>query len=162
VHQGRTLRTSHSHEFHDALHYNSPDYPVRQRSNGYLRQRSTLQSATVGYNAVAEVRAAKSEGTGQSSVAPDCLVPQEDKAPTVDRAPNLNNWVTWRHTGQGTVPVRLHTVRCAHRQQPPQRIWKWLGAINTPQPPHSYQSKHSKHLIQCKSKRLHSKTHQID
>jgi hypothetical protein len=31
-----------------------------------------------------------------------------------------------------------------------------------PQPPHSYPSKHSKHLIQYKSKRLHSKTHQID
>jgi hypothetical protein len=30
-----------------------------------------------------------------------------------------------------------------------------------PQPPHSYPSEHSKHLIQYKSKRLHSKTHQI-
>jgi hypothetical protein len=42
-----------------------------------------------------------------------------------------------------------------------QRLWKWLGAINTPQPPHSYSSKHSKHPIQYKSKRLHSKTHPI-
>jgi hypothetical protein len=59
--------------------------------------------------------------------APDCLVPQEDKAPTVNQALNPNDWVAWWRTGQGTVPVR-----CAHRQQPPQRLWKWLGAINTP------------------------------
>ena len=26
----------------------------------------------------------------------------------------------------------LRTVRCAYRQQLPQRLWKWLGAINTP------------------------------
>jgi hypothetical protein len=66
-------------------------------------------------------------GTGLSGVAPDYPVPQEDKASTVDLAPNLNGWVTWRRTRQGTVPVR-----CAHRQQPPQRLPKWLGAINTP------------------------------
>jgi hypothetical protein len=67
VHQGRTLRTSHSLEFQGALCYNSLDCLVSQRSNGYLRQRSTLQSATVDYSAVAEVRVAKSEGTGLSS-----------------------------------------------------------------------------------------------
>jgi hypothetical protein len=106
---------------------------------------------------MADVRAGSQRGTELSGVAPDCLVPQEDKAPTVDPAPNPNGWVTWRRTRQGTVPVR-----CAHRQQPPQRLWKWLGAINTPQPPHSYPSMHSKHQIQYKSKRLHSNTHQID
>ena len=157
VHQGHTLRTSHSREFQGALCYNSPDCPMSQRSNGYLGQRSTLQSVKVGYSVAAEVSAVKSEGTGLSGVAPDYLMPQEDKAPTVDPAPNPNGWVTWRRTGQGIVPVR-----CAHRQQPPQRLWKWLKAINTPQPPHSYQSKHSKHFIQFKNKRLHSKTHQID
>jgi hypothetical protein len=109
VHQGHTLRTSHSWEFQGALRYNSPDYPVSQRSNGYLRQRSTLQSATVAYSTAVELRAAKSEGTGLSGVAPDCPVPQENKAPTVDRAPNPNSWVTWRRTGQGTVPVRWRT-----------------------------------------------------
>jgi hypothetical protein len=44
--------------------------------------------------------------TGLSNVAPDCLVPQENKVPTVGRAPNRNVWVTWRRTGQGIVPVR--------------------------------------------------------
>jgi hypothetical protein len=57
----------------------------------------------------AEVRAAKSEGTGLSDVAPDCPVPQEDKAPTVDSTPNPNGWVTWQRTGQRTVPVRWRT-----------------------------------------------------
>jgi hypothetical protein len=36
-------------------------------------------------------------------------MPQEDKAPTVDPAPNPNGWVTWQGTEQGTVPVRWHT-----------------------------------------------------
>jgi hypothetical protein len=36
----------------------------------------------------------------QSQRAPDCLVPQEDKAPTVDFAPNPNGWVTWQRTRQ--------------------------------------------------------------
>jgi hypothetical protein len=128
-------------------------------------QRSTLPNEQCIYSVASEVRAGSQRGTGLSGVAPDCPVPQEYKAPMVKFAQNPNGWVTWRRTGQGTVPVRWRTahrtVRCAHREQPPQRLWKWLGAINTPQPPHSYPSKHSKHLIQYKSKRLHSKTHQI-
>jgi hypothetical protein len=69
-------------------------------------------------------------------------MPQEDKAPTVDRAPNPNSWVTWQLTGQcnRTCPVAHRTVRCAHRQQPPQRLPWWLRAINTPN------HHHSKHL----------------
>jgi hypothetical protein len=60
-------------------------------------------------SAATEVRAAKSEGTRLSGVAPDSPVLQGDKAPTVDFAPNPNGWVTWRHTGQCTVPVRWRT-----------------------------------------------------
>jgi hypothetical protein len=56
-----------------------PDCLVSQRAMDIQRQRSTLQSATVGYNAAAEVGATKSEGTGLSGVAPDSPVPQEDK-----------------------------------------------------------------------------------
>jgi hypothetical protein len=41
--------------------------------------------------------------------APDCPVPQEDKAPTIDPTPNPNGWVAWWRTGQGTVPVRWRT-----------------------------------------------------
>jgi hypothetical protein len=57
----------------------------------------------------AEVRAAKSEGTGLSGVALDCPVPEGDKTPTVDFALNPNGWVMWRHTGQPTVPVQWRT-----------------------------------------------------
>jgi hypothetical protein len=87
-------------------------------------QWSTLTAGTVSYIAATEVRATKSEGTRLSSVAPDYPVLQEDKAPMVDFAPNPNGWVTWRRTGQCIIPVR-----CAHRQQPPQRLpkCKWLG-----------------------------------
>jgi hypothetical protein len=45
---------------------------VSQRSNGSLRQRPTLQSATVRNSAATELEAQKSEGTGLSGVAPDC------------------------------------------------------------------------------------------
>jgi hypothetical protein len=85
---------------------------------------SNFQSECYSYIAAAEVRATKSEGTRLSSVAPDYPVLQEDKAPMVDFAPNPNGWVTWWRTGQCTIPVR-----CAHRQQPPQRLpkCKWLG-----------------------------------
>jgi hypothetical protein len=60
-------------------------------------------------SAAVEVRAAKSEGTKLSGVAPNCPVPQGDKAPTVDFALNPSGWVTWRRTGQPTVPVRWRT-----------------------------------------------------
>jgi hypothetical protein len=60
-------------------------------------------------NAAAEVRAAKSEGTEESGVAPDSPVPQGYKAPTVDFALNHNGWVTWQRTGQPIVHVRWRT-----------------------------------------------------
>jgi hypothetical protein len=69
----------------------------------------------------------------------------------------------WRtRTVNSDCPVVHRTVRCAHRQQPLPTARKWLGAINTPQPPHSLASKFSEHPIHCNSKRLHSKTHSID
>jgi hypothetical protein len=79
VHQAVQMSTSHSREFGDVLRYNSPDCPVSQRSNGSLRQRSTLQSATVMNSATIESEAQKAERTGLSGVAPDCLVQLEDK-----------------------------------------------------------------------------------
>jgi hypothetical protein len=93
------MASIHSRENADALRYNSPDCPVSQRETTIQRQWSTLQSAIVSYSVAAEVRAAKSEDTGLSGVAPDCPVPQEDKAPTVDFTPNPNGWVIWRRTG---------------------------------------------------------------
>jgi hypothetical protein len=68
--------------------------------NVYLRATVDCKSTDEVNSAAAEVRVAKSEGTGLSGVAPDCPVPQGDKAPTVDFAPNPNGWVTWRRTGQ--------------------------------------------------------------
>jgi hypothetical protein len=53
-------------------------------------------------------------GTGLSGVALDCLVPQEDKASNGRPAPDPNGWLTWRRTGQRTVPVRWRTgLSCA-------------------------------------------------
>jgi hypothetical protein len=100
---------------------------VCQRSNGYLCQQSTLTAATVQHSTAQKLEQRSQRGTGLSSVALDCPVPQEDKACNGRPAPNPNGWVTWQHTGQETVPVR-----CAHRQQPPQWLPKWLEAINTP------------------------------
>jgi hypothetical protein len=69
--------------------------------------------------------------------APDCPVPQDDKASNGQLLPNLNGWVTWRRTRQ--CPVAHQTVWCAHRQQPsPTACW-WLRAINTP---NHHNSKH--------------------
>jgi hypothetical protein len=74
--------------------------------NGYLRATVDCKSTDEVNNAAAEVRAAKSEGTRLSGVAPDCPVLQGDKAPMVDFAPNPNGWVTWRRTRQPIVHVR--------------------------------------------------------
>jgi hypothetical protein len=59
---------------------------------------------------------------------------QEDKAPTVARAPNPNGWgdVAAHRTRNNVHLVAHRTVRCAHRQQPPHRLPWWLGAVNTP------------------------------
>jgi hypothetical protein len=48
-------------------------------------------------------------GTRLSGVAPDYPVTQEDKVPTVARAPNPNGWMTWRRIGHWTMSVRWHT-----------------------------------------------------
>jgi hypothetical protein len=69
------------------------------------------------------------------------------------------------------VLVCHRTVRCAHSVRwrtglsgapidtnHPQRLFWWLGAINTPQPPPLKPSKHSSLSIQYKSKVQHSKT----
>jgi hypothetical protein len=105
------VSTSHSRENEGALRYNSPDCPVRHRT---VRCATGLsgESAGNGYPAPT-VDSAKCyselQCRGRSQRAPDCPVPQEDKAPTVDFAPNPNSWVTWRGTGQCTVPVRWRT-----------------------------------------------------
>jgi hypothetical protein len=49
-----------------------------------------LQKASIVNSANREVRAHKLEGTGLSGVAPDCPVPQEDKASNNRQAQNRN------------------------------------------------------------------------
>jgi hypothetical protein len=49
--------------------------------NDYLCGMVDCKSSDEVNSATAEVRVTKSEGTGLSGVAPDCPVPQEDKAP---------------------------------------------------------------------------------
>jgi hypothetical protein len=88
------------------------------------------------------VQRQKSEPRSQR--APDCPVPQGDKAPTVDFASNPNSWVTWRRTGQPTVPVRWHTeLSGAPIANTSQRLLWWLRAINTP---NLHNSKHPRFL----------------
>jgi hypothetical protein len=94
-----------------------PDCPVCQRSNVYLH-------ATIDSNRwIVSWQKSEQEVRG----APDCPVPQEDKAPMVDRAPNPNGRLTWRRTGQRIVPVR-----CAHRQQPWPTATKVVGGYKYP------------------------------
>jgi hypothetical protein len=65
---------------------------MSQRSNGSLRQRSTLQSAKVSNSAATESEAQKSEGTRLSDVALDSPVQLEDKALQRSTAPNPNRY----------------------------------------------------------------------
>jgi hypothetical protein len=83
--------------------------PAEQR---LTRANSRLCKVNSTTQCIAEARAAKSEGhrtvrcgIGLFGVASDCPVPQENKAPTVYRAPNPNDRLTWRRT----VPVRWRT-----------------------------------------------------
>jgi hypothetical protein len=111
------------------LRYNSPDCPVCQRSNGYLRTTVDSDSEQCSTVIAAEVRAVGQRGTGLSGVAPDCPVPHEDKASNGRLAPRPNRRMMWPHTGH--CPVAHWTVRCAHRQQTSSTATFWMVAINT-------------------------------
>jgi hypothetical protein len=88
------------------------DCPVSQQSNNSLRTNGRLRRVYSNEQCRAEVRAAKSEVTRLSSVAPDCPVQQDDKALQRSTAPNPNSCADVACTGQCTM-----TVRWAHRQQ---------------------------------------------
>jgi hypothetical protein len=74
------MSTSHSLENQGVLRYNSPNCLVCQRSNVYLGQQSTLTAGTVQHSTTQKSEQRSQRDTGLSGVAPDCLVPQEDKA----------------------------------------------------------------------------------
>jgi hypothetical protein len=105
------------------LHYNSPDCPVHQRSNGYQRNvwlQRTPANATV-HGQFAQ-KSEQNRRTGQCTVHVRCGTGLSD-ATRRQRSngrprPNPNGWVMW---------LALRTVRCAHRQQPPQRFFGGWG-----------------------------------
>mgnify|MGYP007025394691 CR=1 FL=1 len=104
----------------------TPDCPVSQRSNGYFAPTVTCRSIKCAPER-ADVRHARSG-------APDTLQcvsgePPDIQAGPVVRAPTVG---TQR---PGDVAGAPDSVWCAHRQQPPQRLPWWLGAINTPNRP---------------------------
>jgi hypothetical protein len=106
-----------------ALLYNSPDCSVCHRTvwctsgamtnscNGRLQKPLSQMNSEeqCAQSQSRRVRGTPDNEQEMSDVAPDCPVPQEDKARTVDFALNPNGWVTWRRTGQPTVPVRWRT-----------------------------------------------------
>jgi hypothetical protein len=51
VHQGTQLRTCHLWEFWEPLHYNSPDCPVCQQSNGYPAPTGVCRGTVKRYSA---------------------------------------------------------------------------------------------------------------
>jgi hypothetical protein len=136
------VSTSHSQENEGVLRYNSPDYPVSQRSNGYLR--ATVNSD----RSIVQRRSQRGTGTVWCGTGLSGATGGQSLQRSTCSEPYRLGDVAAHRTRNSACPVAHRTVRCAHRQQPPQRLWKWLGAINTPQPPYSYQSKNSKHLIQ--------------
>jgi hypothetical protein len=157
------MSTSHSREFQGALRYNSPNclvchrtvrWPSKQRlssANGRLQKylpRWTVRDI---------VKAAKSEGHRTVRCRKKTKLQQSTQLRTLtvgwrDSAPNKEQCLS------GGPPDSL--VRQSPAASP--MAMEVVEGYKYPQPPHSYTSKHSKHLIQYKSKRLHSKTHQID
>jgi hypothetical protein len=120
------LQISHSRESRGVLHYNSPDCPVNQRSNGSLRANGRLCRVNNDEQCQAEVRAQKSEGTILSGVALDYPVQQDNKGTNGRLALNPNGCADVARTGQCTVSG----APMASRNQPTARSgWE---AINTP------------------------------
>jgi hypothetical protein len=99
------------------LHYNSPECPVCQRSNGSsatVDSNGNLKSATVrGQFAQSQSRHQKMHRIVNS----DCPVHHRTvrwpRLSELQRS-NPNGWVTW---------LAHRTVRCAHRQQPNPNSW---------------------------------------
>jgi hypothetical protein len=102
--------------------------------------------------------------------APDCPVwhqtvrcHKKTSSPTIDKLQTLT--VGWR----GDTPDKEQCMSGDAPDYPVRPLpaasptaMEVVGGYKYPQPPHSYLSKNSEHCIQYKSKRLHSKTHQIN
>jgi hypothetical protein len=113
---------------------------VCQRSNGYLRQRSSAK-ATGTVNS-ARLRAQKSEQRQKVHQTMNSDYPVHHRTvrwPHLSelQRSNPNGWVMWlAHQtvsgGAPDCPVVHQTVRCAIRQQPSPTATLVVGAINTP------------------------------
>jgi hypothetical protein len=112
VHQGESTPTLQLQVSQAQLRYNSPDCPVHQRSNGYLR--TTVDSAKW----TVQFRCHSRRSEGHRTVRCN----KRTEPPTVDQLQALTTG--WR----GGAP---DTVLCAHRQQPSPMATIWLVAINT-------------------------------
>jgi hypothetical protein len=96
VHQECTTQTSHSQVSPGALRYHrtvrcTSGATAKSRNGRLCKGYSTLQCAT---EVRAEVRGAPDSEQDLSGVAPNCLVPQEDKASNGKLLQNPNDWVT--------------------------------------------------------------------
>jgi hypothetical protein len=113
VHQGESNQTPQLQVSQAQLRYNSPDCPVCHQTVRCTSRATTIcaQQSTLTDEQCSTVTRQKSEQ--QVRVAPDCPVPNEDKASNGRPAPSPNDRVTWRRTGH--CPVAHRTVRCAHR-----------------------------------------------
>jgi hypothetical protein len=135
LHQRTPSQTSHLREFSEALrynspdmsgapeesdselacfgfllHYNSPDCPVSQRSNGYF-------APTVDCNAFnARQRAQRSRARAGGT--PDCLQDLSGAPPDCQAGPHVRA-PTVGTQRPGDVAGAPDSVRCAMRQQPP-------------------------------------------
>jgi hypothetical protein len=120
VHQAVQLQTSHSREFQGALRYNSPDCPVCQRSNDSLRQRPTLSSEQCSIvSHISQSNKVRGHQTVRCS--------KTTKAPMVDQLRTLTVALTWCAPDSAQWLSGAPIASSLH-----QRLWKWLGAINTP------------------------------
>jgi hypothetical protein len=134
VHHGTRLRTCHLREFWESLRYNSPDCPVRQRSNGYIAPTVVCNEQLMRYSARRSQSRARRR-TGQWTVTVRCTTGLSG-GPTV-RSSNGQNptagWCGWR-TRQ--CPVRYATEALTNGS-----FGGW--GYKYPQPPHFNESKFS-------------------
>jgi hypothetical protein len=141
------------------LRYNSPD-PVCTGLSGVHRTVRWASGATANWRqwstakwtvhvnndeqCVSESERRSQRVPDMSGAAPDCPVQLQDNSSNGRPAPNPNGRVDVARTGQWIVIVRCSTglsgVPIASRLS--QRLWKWLGAINTPN--HLIQSYHTR------------------
>jgi hypothetical protein len=123
-----------------------PDCPVRQWSNDQLHQWSTAEKSD----------RQKSEESLRCQIAPDCLVPQEDRRLQRSIAPTPNGRLMWNSPDREQCSVRC-TIRLSGVPND-SNVWNSSWGYKYPQPPPFKLSKLLTLLIQYKSKGYTPKT----